>query len=162
MLPKLWWKKDENQWAPVNIRVCLYSSCFHPSCSWSNKDETWRTFIDSLTPMSPIQTTIREDQSITSLTKWQTVGRLVMKWSNETKLLLTLTFDPFNNYSIRNFHPTTSNSFQFSFWILCNFVHCLNMRETVGESWLSKDSWDWKKNWKKMRLSKDSLIVQSL
>ena len=32
--------------------------------------------------------------------------------------------DPFNKYGIRNFHPMTSNSFQFVFWII--FVYSLN------------------------------------
>ena len=41
--------------------------------------------------------------------------------------------DPFNKYRIRNFHPMTSNSFQFAFWILFNYVYSLNKPETINE-----------------------------
>ena len=44
--------------------------------------------------------------------------------------------DPFNKYGIRNFHPMTSNSFQFVFWII--FVYSLN-KPVTNE--IQKENW---------------------
>ena len=42
-----------------------------------------------------------------------------------------------STYTIRNFHPMTSNSFQLAFWILFNYVYSLN-KKIIWRHWVQK------------------------
>ena len=48
-------------------------------------------------------------------------------------IILYIYIDPFNKYRVRNFHPMTSTSFEFAFWILFNYIYSLNKPETINE-----------------------------
>ena len=61
---------------------------------------------------------------------WKIRGTRQVRWALDGLLI-----DPFNKFGIHNFHPMTSNYFQFGFWILFDYVYSLNKPET---SWINK------------------------